>query len=101
EGIGGPRGRRRERAHMTTAPRLVIRDTDGSERTMELRDGVLRIGRSADNEIVLGDASKGVSRAHAELHVENGRCTIVDLHSQNGPWLNAPPVQRAAGRPHP
>src|SRR5262245_10559526 len=84
---------------MTTPPRLVIRDTDGSERTVELRDGVMRIGRSADNEIVLGDASKGVSRAHAELHVDNGRCTIVDLHSQNGTWINALRVQRAEVRP--
>jgi hypothetical protein len=84
---------------MTTPPRLVIRDPDGSERTVELRDGVMRIGRSADNEIVLGDASKGVSRSHAELHIENGRFTIVDLHSQNGTWLNALRVQRAEVRP--
>jgi len=34
---------------MTTPPRLVIRDTDGSERIVELRDGVMRIGRAADN----------------------------------------------------
>src|SRR5207244_3622080 len=101
EGTRGPHRRRSERTHMTTPPRLVIRDTDGSERTIELRDGVMRIGRSADNEIVLGDASKGVSRAHAELHVENGRCTIVDLHSQNGTWLNALRVQRPEVRPGP
>ncbi len=80
-------------------PLLVIRDADGSERTVELRDGVMRIGRAAGNEIVIGDASKGVSRTHAELHVENGRCTIVDLHSQNGTWVNALRVQRAEVRP--
>src|SRR6185436_14138735 len=87
-----------ERAHMT-GPLLVIRDADGAERTVELRDGVMRIGRGADNEIIIGDAAKGVSRAHAELHIENGRCTIVDLHSQNGTWVNALRVQRAEGRP--
>ena len=59
----------------------------------------MRIGRGADNEIIIGDAAKGVSRAHAELHVENGRCTIVDLHSQNGTWVNALRVQRAEVRP--
>ena len=80
-------------------PLLVIRDADGSERSVELRDGVMRIGRAAGNEIVIGDASKGVSRTHAELHVENGRCTIVDLHSQNGTWVNALRVQRAEVRP--
>ena len=82
-----------------TGPLLVIRDADGAERTVELRDGVMRIGRGADNEIIIGDAAKGVSRAHAELHVENGRCTIVDLHSQNGTWVNALRVQRAEVRP--
>jgi predicted component of type VI protein secretion system len=82
-----------------TRPLLVIRDADGAERTIELRDGVMRIGRGADNEIIIGDAAKGVSRAHAELHIENGRCTIVDLHSQNGTWVNALRVQRAEVRP--
>src|SRR5262245_8619440 len=82
-----------------TGPLLVIRDADGSERTVELRDGVMRIGRAAGNEIVIGDASKGVSRTHAELHVDSGRCTIVDLHSQNGTWVNALRVQRAEVRP--
>jgi predicted component of type VI protein secretion system len=82
-----------------TGPLLVIRDADGAERTVELRDGVMRIGRGADNEIIIGDAAKGVSRAHAELHIENGRCTIVDLHSQNGTWVNALRVQRAEVRP--
>src|SRR5262249_45027860 len=78
-----------------------IRDSDGSERTVELRDGVMRIGRGPDNEIILGDAGKGVSRSHAELHVEKGRCTIVDLHNQNGTWVNALRVQRAEQPPDP
>ena len=77
----------------------MIRDADGAERTVQLRDGIMRIGRAAGNEIVIGDASKGVSRTHAELHIENGRCTIVDLHSQNGTWVNALRVQRAEVRP--
>ena len=77
----------------------MIRDADGSERTVELRDGVMRIGRAAGNEIVIGDASKGVSRTHAELHIDGSRCTIVDLHSQNGTWVNALRVQRAEVRP--
>ena len=88
--------------HEGTGQKRVTQSERATARTghvVELRDGVMRIGRSPDNEIVLGDASKGVSRAHAELHVENGRCTIVDLHSQNGTWLNALRVQRAEVRP--
>src|SRR5262249_6752746 len=45
------------------------------------------------------DADKGVSRSHAELHVQNGRFVIVDLQSQNGTWLNGLRVQRAEVRP--
>jgi len=84
---------------MTIVPRLLIRDDDGSERTVDLPQGVVRIGRAVDNEIVLADADKGVSRAHAELHVQNGRYVIVDLQSQNGTWLNGLRVQRAEVRP--
>jgi len=84
---------------MTIVPRLLIREDDGTERLVELPQGVVRIGRSVDNEIVLADADKGVSRSHAELHVQNGRFVIVDLQSQNGTWLNGLRVQRAEVRP--
>jgi hypothetical protein len=84
---------------MTIVPRLLIREDDGTERLVELPQGVVRIGRSVDNEIVLADADKGVSRSHAELHVEHGRFVIVDLQSQNGTWLNGLRVQRAEVRP--
>lgn len=47
----------------------------------------LRIGRSAENDIVLEDPGKGVSRHHAEIRPENGGYTLVDLGSQNGIWV--------------
>jgi hypothetical protein len=74
---------------------LVITEDDGSERVVELGTGNLRIGRGAGNDIVLPDARKGVSRAHAELRFEDGHYVIVDLQSQNGTWLNGQRVQRA------
>jgi len=37
------------------------------------RDRKLLIGRGRDNDIVLPDSQKGVSRTHAELRYENGR----------------------------
>ena len=75
--------------------KLVIRADDGSERQVDVREGPIRIGRSPDNDIVLADAAKGVSRAHAELRFENGRWVILDLNSQNGTWINGQRVQRA------
>jgi FHA domain-containing protein len=84
---------------MTTVTRLLVREDNGTERLVDLPQGVVRIGRSLDNQVVLADADKGVSRAHAELHVQNGRYVIVDLQSQNGTWLNGLRVQRAEVRP--
>jgi tetratricopeptide (TPR) repeat protein len=55
----------------------------------------LQIGRGRDNDVVLADQEKGVSRTHAELRFENGRYVIVDLQSQNGTWINGRRVDRA------
>lgn len=68
---------------------------DGVEQLVELQMPRVRIGRGRDNDIVLPDAEKGVSRVHAELRLENGRHVIVDLQSQNGTWVNGRRVDRA------
>lgn len=54
----------------------------------------VRIGRAADNDLVVDDLI--VSRHHAELraHAE-GSYEIVDLGSHNGTYLNGRPVSRA------
>lgn len=77
-------------------PTLYITGDDGVQRVAALPDRTLRIGRSADNDVVLPDADKGVSRSHAELRLEQGQYFIVDLQSQNGTWLNGQRVERAA-----
>jgi predicted component of type VI protein secretion system len=56
-------------------------------RQVELGDAPMRIGRAPENEIVLEDANKGVSRNHAEIRHEDGRYVILDLNSQNGVWI--------------
>jgi ABC transport system ATP-binding/permease protein len=54
----------------------------------------LRIGRSADNDVVVADLS--VSRHHAELRRTNrGTYEIVDLDSHNGTYLNGQRVTAA------
>ena len=37
----------------------------------------------------------GVAAHHAELSVENGACTVTDLGSGNGTYLNQAPIERA------
>jgi pSer/pThr/pTyr-binding forkhead associated (FHA) protein len=49
-------------------------------------DRPTRIGRSADNDIVISD--KSVSRYHATISLENGRYVVRDLESQNGTWVS-------------
>lgn len=54
----------------------------------------VRIGRGADNDMVVDDLV--VSRRHAELWAHpDGRYEIVDLGSHNGTFLNGRPVARA------
>jgi predicted component of type VI protein secretion system len=61
-------------------------DTQLDER--ELPEKTVRIGRGAQNDLVLEDPGKGVSRNHAEIRFEGGRYTLVDLGSQNGIWVS-------------
>ncbi|HEY8983006.1 MAG TPA: FHA domain-containing protein [Streptomyces sp.] len=54
----------------------------------------VRIGRAADNDLVLDDLV--VSRHHAELRaLPDGTYEIADLGSHNGTYLNGGPVGRA------
>ena len=75
--------------------RLRIVSGEGVEQVVEVREQRLQIGRGRDNDVVLPDPEKGVSRTHAELRLENDRYVIVDLQSQNGTWVNGARVERA------
>ena len=53
----------------------------------------VRVGRAADNDIVIGDL--GASRHHAELRIVQGSCHIVDLGSHAGTFVNGRRVSAA------
>lgn len=66
---------------------LIIEDKQGQvvdEYSFE--DGEFIIGRSHQADIVL--QSDNVSRRHARLFTQDGRCFIEDLKAANGIWLN-------------
>jgi hypothetical protein len=67
----------------------------GSEtgRIIRLTPPSLVIGRGADADLRLSDT--GVSRRHAELHVDPDDVTLVDLGSTNGTSVNGRRVDRA------
>ncbi len=80
---GQPRGRKRR----TKEPRVLAIDTGShAGARLQLVD-LVRIGRSADCELLLDDDY--VSTRHATLHLdEQGRWILTDVGSTNGTFLN-------------
>src|SRR4051794_35436018 len=78
--------------------RLAIYHDDVPDRYVDLT-GDLRIGRAIENDVVLPDPAKGVSRFHAELRHEHGRIVLIDLNSQNGVWVDGRRVMREIVEP--
>jgi pSer/pThr/pTyr-binding forkhead associated (FHA) protein len=70
-------------------PYLIVRRDGRVEREVELGATDLRIGREPENDLVLEDTDRGVSRFHAEIRSEGAHCTITDLDSINGTWIGA------------
>lgn len=78
-------------------PRRVSRSSPPAARpsaVVRIVSGTLRMGRAADNDIVVPDLM--VSRHHAELRViSEGRYRVVDLDSHNGTYVNGSRVEVA------
>lgn len=70
---------------------LIIRQTGHPERVVKLQEGVARLGRAEDNDLVLADV--GVSRRHARLVVTRDNVRFEDLGSGNGTYYKGFRVQ--------
>jgi tetratricopeptide (TPR) repeat protein len=68
-------------------PTLAVYRGDQFLRHVELGEAPLRIGRAPENELILEDRDKQVSRTHAVIRFERGRYVVQDLKSQNGVWI--------------
>jgi len=65
--------------------------TDGStRRTIAITHSPFTIGRLPENDLVL--AHPFVSRRHADLILENGRCFVADQASRHGTFFNGQPA---------
>lgn len=80
----------------TGEPMLVLLADDRPTKTLPIERRV-KIGRQADNDLVVVDP--GVSRHHAEVINESGTCTLHDLGSTNGTYVNGSVVTEHALRP--
>jgi pSer/pThr/pTyr-binding forkhead associated (FHA) protein len=60
-------------------------------RSIEINEEQVSIGRGAENVIRLDDPS--VSKRHAKLIKTPRGCSIEDLGSQNGTWIDGNPIE--------
>ena len=67
---------------------MLIYKPDGSTCVLELSGPLVKIGRGEENNIVLEDPTRAISRFHAQIVFENDNAVLHDLRSQNGTWLN-------------
>jgi predicted component of type VI protein secretion system len=79
--------------------KLIVSRGDNVERELELGSADVRIGRGAENDLVLDEPTKGVSRFHAEIRAEGSGWALIDLNSQNGSWIDGARVQKTTLAP--
>ncbi len=73
---------------------IVEDDRGGLVTELKLESGLLSIGRTADNDIVLPSSS--ISRNHCRLKVQSGIVTLVDLNSSNGIYVDEVRIKNAS-----
>src|SRR5437867_7281658 len=71
---------------------LIVTDPTGHRTRVELQPLPFRIGRHADNNLVIRDSR--ASRVHAQIVVENARYVIEDAGSRHGTFINGARVER-------
>lgn len=69
-----------------TVSRLIVRDTAGGEREVEISRTPFNLGRQGDNDLVLLD--NRISRRHARIVREGESYRIEDADSRHGTFIN-------------
>lgn len=71
---------------------LIVVDPSGRRTRVELRPVPFKIGRQADNHLVVRDSR--ASRIHAQIVLENGAHILEDLQSRHGVFVNGARISR-------
>jgi ABC-type multidrug transport system ATPase subunit/pSer/pThr/pTyr-binding forkhead associated (FHA) protein len=78
-------------------PEFVVHDAGGGTQSYLLSKPVMRVGRAADNDIVV--KSGLVSNHHLQVETQAGAVTITDLKSTNGTQVNGSRIPPNQGFP--
>lgn len=71
--------------------RVWRRDAPDRVREIKIEGDTFMIGRGWDNQVRVDE--EGVSRHHAQLHVDDRRVTLIDNGSTNGTWVRGQRIQ--------
>src|SRR5215469_16816760 len=77
-----------------TTARLIVRDTAGNEREVEISHAPFTLGRQGDNDLVLLD--NRISRQHARIVRDGEGYLVEDARSRHGTFVNG---ERVDSRP--
>ncbi|MCI0748438.1 MAG: FHA domain-containing protein [Verrucomicrobia subdivision 3 bacterium] len=72
--------------------RLIFRKETAPEQSLELRQGITRLGRREDNDFQIDDPT--VSSIHCEIRVEGDSVVVRDLGSSNGTFINGQQIRQ-------
>jgi phosphoserine phosphatase RsbU/P len=78
--------------------RLVVIEPNGTRREMEISTFPFRIGRQAENELMLRDSR--ISRQQAQIVAGNGALVLEDSGSRHGTFVNGEKILRRELRPN-
>jgi sigma-B regulation protein RsbU (phosphoserine phosphatase) len=71
---------------------LIVIDPNGQRTRIEIKPLPFKIGRQADNQLILRDSR--ASRRHAQIVVEDGQYIIEDAESRHGVFVNGERIER-------
>jgi len=81
---------------VSTSASLIVIDPNGHRTRVELKPLPFKIGRQADNHLIVRDSR--ASRTHAQIMLDNGQYVIEDAKSRHGVFVNGKRVERHALR---
>jgi len=82
----------REASAVAGTASLIVVDPNGHRARVELKPVPFKIGRQADNDLILRDSR--ASRTHAQIVMENGQYIVEDAGSRHGVYVNGTRVER-------